>query len=225
MRGIVSLLTVHRNFWNRLLNGIALLGIAPLAIGLVVRLVFLSQNFDLSRVLSLENVGLLFGMVFLALAVFWVLDTIGQIFLAFPVLSLISIVILAPCTYTGEYSHPFGMPISISLVSIAVLIFYIALFMFLHFVWLWAFEYVTASVLLFAAIFTENMALSLFAFSFALVIVMTIKQYSKMGHYSNVVIYRFGKPVRKRIGTFLIIPFIEEFRPEFEEPRPEDRRG
>lgn len=225
-------MTVHRGFWNKLLDGIvllgvALLGIAPVAVGLFVRLVFFPPNFDLSRVLSLENVGWLFGMVFFAIAVFWFLDTHDKVSFALPALSLTSIIILIPCTYTGEISlTSLGIPIplSISLVSVAVSIFYVALSVFLHLVWLRCFEYVTASLLLFAAIFTENRVVCLFALSFTFVWVMMIRTYSKEGYYSNVVIYRFGKPVRKRIGKFLIIPFLEEFRPEFEEPRPPNMR-
>jgi len=36
-----------------------------------------------------------------------------------------------------------------------------------------------------------------------------------MGYAScDVMIYRFGNPVRKRRLTFFVLPFIEKFRPE-----------
>lgn len=101
----------------------------------------------------------------------------------FLVLSLTGIVVLTPCTYIGEVSlasFDIPIPLSISLVSIVVLVFHVGSFVFLHLAWEErCIEYVTASLLLFAAIFTENVVLSLFAFSFSMVIVMMVREYGK----------------------------------------------
>jgi hypothetical protein len=205
-------------------------------VGLIARLMFFPGNFVLGQVFSsLENIGLLFGMILLALVVVWVLDTcnwkiraLGNVlFLSLLALSLIGAVILVLCLYTGEVSLiSFGIPISISLVSVPVLVYYCILFIFYHLVWEeYCIEFVTVCILLFAAIYTENIMASLFALSFSLIIIATLRDYGKMGYASHdVMIYRFGKPTRKRTMTFFVLPFIEEFRPVSPE-RAHDERG
>jgi hypothetical protein len=161
-------------------------------------------------------------MVSFAFAIFWVLDSHNMLVEAHLILSLISVGILWTCWYTGIV-FPFDIPIP--LIAIVVPAFYTALFLLLHIVWPeWCLEYITASLLLFAAIFTENEILSMFAFSFSLIIVMMIRGYGKPDYSShNVFIYRFGKLARKRSRTiFLIIPLIEKFRPEADSHAPED---
>lgn len=218
---------VKGNFGDYLIKLVIVMsGIAPLAVGFIVRLTFFPENFTLGYVfLSLEKIGLFFGMVLLALTVFWVLDKHGIIFFSLLTLLLIGAIVLASCTYTGGVdltSFDIPIPISISLVSIPVLIFYCVLFLFLHLVWEeWCTEFITVSVLLFAAIYAENMIVSLFALSFSLVIVATVRGYGTHGSSPcDVMIYRFGKPIRKRTLIFFIIPFIEEFRPTPEPTAP-----
>ena len=204
-------------------------GIVGVVVGLIVRIVFFPDNFVLIQVFSsLEKTGLLVGMILFALMVVWAFDAYLRgvpLFFSLLALSFMGAVILLSCTYTGQVSLldlEIPIPLSISLISIPVLIFYCFLSLCLHIVWEeWWIEFVTVYILLFAAIYTENTIVSLFVLSFSLVIIATVRAYGKHHMAScDVMIYRFGKPVRKRSSIFFVVPFIEEFRPVPEFPEP-----
>lgn len=191
--------------------------IAP---GLVARWMFFPDGFVWSVIFSsLQNAMLFLGMILLALVLTWFIDTHNELFLLFVALSFTAAFILLPCTYTGEFSRllDIPLPISISFISIPVLVSYFVLLLILHLVWEdYCFEYITVFLLLYASIFTQNTILSLFTLAFSLTTTATVRGTCRFCG-PTVMIFRFGKPVRKRKLTFFVLPFIEEYRPYLEE--------